>query len=196
MQVCAVAGGVGSARFCSGLLSFLGSDELTIVVNTGDDERIRGLHVSPDIDTVLYHLAASTDWDRGWGISGETFVAHERYREIAGRAGVDDADLQAWFALGDRDLATHQLRTRLLDTGKTLTEATQALTRAFGIGAKVLPATNDRLRTIMELASGERVDFQDYFVKRGQSDEVTSVSYAGAAEASPAPGTLEAIEGA
>lgn len=195
MRVCAIAGGVGSARFCVGLARNLSPRELTIVVNTGDDERVRGLHVSPDIDTVLYHLSSSTEWERGWGMAGESFVANDRYRELAQQVNVD-VDLQEWFALGDRDLATHLFRTRILDAGGSLTEATAALARAMGVNATVLPATDDVLRTVLEIPSGERLAFQEYFVRRRQADEIVGVTYEGAVEARPAPGVLDAIAGA
>jgi LPPG:FO 2-phospho-L-lactate transferase len=197
MRVTAISGGVGSARFCAGLERVLAPGELTVVVNTGDDERIRGLYVCPDIDTVLYHLAAATDWDRGWGLGGETFVAHERYRELAGRLdGETGVDLQEWFALGDRDLATHMLRTRMLDEGRTLTEATSALAQALGVAARVLPVSDHPIRTLLTIASGEELDFQDYFVRRQQSEEITGVRYDGAEVAKPAGGVLDAIASA
>ena len=132
MRVCAIAGGVGSARFCAGLQRVIDPAVLTVLVNTGDDERIRGLHVSPDVDTVLYHLAGLTDWERGWGLAKESFVANDRYRDIVLRAGLTD-DAQEWFALGDHDLATHMLRTRLLDLGRTLSEAIDAVRRGLGV---------------------------------------------------------------
>lgn len=196
MRVCAIAGGVGSARFCAGLIRVIDPRELTIVINTGDDERIRGLLVCPDIDTVLYHLSASTDWERGWGLAAESFTANERYRELAAHAGSGDTDLQEWFALGDRDLATHMLRARLLDAGRTLTEATAALASAQGISASVLPVTNDTLRTVLTVATGEELDFQEYFVHRHQEAEVIAVAYAGADRAEPAPGVADAISAA
>ncbi len=196
MQVCAVAGGVGSARFCTGLAQVLGPGELTVVINTGDDERIRGLLVCPDIDTVLYHLAASTDWDRGWGMASESFVAHERYKHLVSQLADGSVDLQEWFALGDRDLATHLLRARLLETGSTLTQATGALASALGIAARVLPMSDDPVRTKLTVASGGTLDFQEYFVRRHQKDEISAVSYEGAEAAHPAPGVLRAIEAA
>lgn len=188
----AISGGVGSARFCAGLVRNLDPRELTIVVNTGDDERIRGLLICPDIDTVLYHLSASTDWTRGWGLAAETFVADERYKELASRLG-GDADLQAWFALGDRDLATHQLRARLLDTGRTLTETTAAIARALDVEATIIPMSDEPVRTVLTIATGEELDFQEYFVHRRQADEIIEVAYSGAIKASPAPGVVDAI---
>ncbi len=193
MRICAIAGGVGSARFCAGLVRNLDPRELTIVVNTGDDEHIRGLLVCPDIDTVLYHLSASTEWTRGWGLAGETFVADERYRDLAARLGTESVDLQEWFMLGDRDLATHQLRARLLDSGRSPTETTKALARAQGIEATVLPMSDAPIRTKLTVATGEELDFQEYFVHRRQADEITEVAYLGADAAVPAPGVLDAI---
>lgn len=193
MRVCAIAGGVGSARFCAGLIRVIDPRELTIVVNTGDDERIRGLLVCPDIDTVLYHLSAATEWERGWGLHDESFNADGRYKELVARAALAGTDLQEWFALGDRDLATHMLRARLLDRGHTLAEVTAVLAGAQGISASVLPVTNDSLRTVLTISSGERLDFQEYFVHRHQGGDVTAVDYTGAGDASPAPGVLDAI---
>jgi LPPG:FO 2-phospho-L-lactate transferase len=193
MRICAIAGGVGSARFCAGLVRNLDPRELTIVVNTGDDEHVRGLLICPDIDTILYHLAASTDWDRGWGVAGESFVANERYRELAARLPDAGVDLQEWFALGDRDLATHLFRARLLDAGWSLSSATQALARAHGVEANIVPVSDDPVRTVLTISSGEDLDFQDYFVRRHQADEITGVTYKGADSAAAAPGALEAI---
>lgn len=192
MRICAIAGGVGSARFCAGMARNVAPRELTIVVNTGDDERIQGLHISPDVDTVLYHLAGATDWDRGWGIASETFTTHERYQQLAARVG-GGADLQDWFALGDRDLATHLLRARLLDIGWSLTDATKALARAHGIEATVLPMSDDAVRTALTTTAGEQLDFQEYFVRRGQAEEITAIAYVGAETARPADGVLDAI---
>src|SRR5919198_4396422 len=106
MRTCALAGGVGSGRFLAGFVRVVDPGEVTVVVNTGDDERIRGLHVSPDVDTVLYHLAGATEWERGWGLADESFVANDRYNEIVSRIDGAVVDLQEWFSLGDQDLAT------------------------------------------------------------------------------------------
>src|SRR5207244_1153652 len=110
MRICVIAGGVGSARFCTGLLRVVDPADVTVIVNTGDDARMQGLHVSPDIDTVLYHAAGLTDWDRGWGTSGESYRTHERYEELTARLDDIGVDLQSWFTLGDLDLATNMLR--------------------------------------------------------------------------------------
>lgn len=196
MRVCAITGAGGSARFCTGLVRVVDPSDVTIVVNTGDDERMRGLHVSPDIDTMLYHLSDGADWDRFWGLADETFVVHERYRALVERLGVTDDDLQEWFALGDRDIATNMLRTRLLALGRTLTEATDGVRRALGVKATVLPMTDDEVPTKLTTGGGERLDFQTYFVHRQQSEEIAGVEYVGAATARPAPGVIDAIAGA
>ncbi len=196
MRVCAIAGGVGSARLCAGLARVVDQRDLTVVVNTGDDERIRGLHVSPDVDTVLYHLAVLTDWERGWGLAEESFIAHERYQRLVERLPEIEDDLQDWFALGDRDLATHLLRGRLLDLGRPLGEVTQALARSFGIESIVLPMSDDAVRTVVTTTEGERLDFQSYFVRRHHTDALSNIEYVGAAEASPARGVIEAVQSA
>jgi LPPG:FO 2-phospho-L-lactate transferase len=195
MRVCAIAGGVGSARFLAGLVRVVDPSEVTVIGNTGDDERVRGLHVSPDVDTVLYHLAGETDWERGWGIADESFVANDRYVSLVERAGVD-ADMQEWFGLGDRDLATNMFRTRLLDAGRSLSFAVDALRRAMGIASTVLPMSDTSVRTELITAGGERLDFQTYFVRRQHGDDISAVDFVGADAASPATGVLEAIAGA
>lgn len=199
MRTCVLAGGVGSARFLSGLVRVIDPDDVVVVVNTGDDERVRGLHVSPDIDTVLYHLADATDWDRGWGLGDESFVANDRYKELASHVPVGEEgaiDLQDWFALGDRDLATHMLRGRLLDTGLSLTRATDILRMAMGIGVRVLPMTDASVATVLTTTSGEKLDFQTYFVRRQHSDELAAISYEGADEAPMSPEVADAIASA
>ena len=195
MRVCVIAGGVGSARFLAGLVRVVDPSEVAVIGNTGDDERVRGLHVSPDIDTVLYHLAGETDWERGWGMSDESFVANERYVDLVKRAGVD-VDMQEWFGLGDRDLATNMFRTRLLEAGRSLSFAVDALRRAMGIAATVLPMSDQPVRTELVTSSGERLDFQTYFVRRQHGDVVASVDFVGSDVARPASGVREALEGA
>lgn len=170
--------------------------DLTIIVNTADDARVQGLHISPDIDTVLYHLAGLSDWERGWGLSKESFAAHDRYRELAAGAGDSSVDLQEWFALGDRDLATHLLRSRLLDEGRTLSEATDALRRALGLACVVVPVTDDPVRTVLTTREGEVLEFQTYFVKNRHADEISAVEFTGATQARPAAGVVEAIASA
>jgi LPPG:FO 2-phospho-L-lactate transferase len=205
MRLVALAGGVGSARFLAGLVRVVAPHELVVIVNTGDDERMRGLYVSPDVDTVLYHLSGATDWDRGWGIADETFVANDRYRMLVEKARAAGAlvpeadggvDMQEWFGLGDRDLATNMLRTRLLEAGRTLSEAIEALRIAMDVPVAVLPMSDDPVRTELVTTSGEHLDFQTYFVRRQHGDEIAEVILTGAEESAPAPGVIEAIAGA
>lgn len=196
MRICALAGGVGSARFCAGLVQVVDPATVTLVVNTGDDARMRGLHVSPDIDTVLYHVSGRTDWERGWGTRGESYVSDERYKELVSRLGESDVDLHEWFTLGDLDLATNLLRARILDLGRPLSEATAALARALEVEATVLPMSNDPVRTLLETPGGAILEFQEYFVKRGHADEIARIVFEGAEAARPAPGVLDAIAGA
>lgn len=190
-MIVALAGGVGAGKFLRGLVRAVPPEEVTAVVNTGDDLRLHGLHVSPDVDSVIYWLAGVADRERGWGRAGETFRTLEEVRRLGG---------EAWFALGDLDLATHLLRTHLLDGGSSLSEATAALTRAFGVRATVVPMSDDPVTTRIEAAGpgGEPLDlhFQEYWVARGARDEVKAIRYEGAERARPAPGVLEAIAGA
>jgi LPPG:FO 2-phospho-L-lactate transferase len=193
MNVSLLTGGGGGARLAAGLASALNPEELTIVVNTGDDERIRGLHISPDVDTVLYYLSGLIDWQRGWGLAKESFSANDAFRELVVRAGLD-VDMQEWFALGDRDLATHMFRTRLMHRGASLTAATGALARALGVAVPVLPMSDDPQRTLLETPSGEELDFQTYFVRHQHRDEISAVAYEG--NRVPSRAVIEAVAGA
>jgi LPPG:FO 2-phospho-L-lactate transferase len=179
-----LSGGVGGARLARGLAAVLRPDDLTIVVNVGDDERIYGLHVSPDIDTVLYTLAG-IEGPYGWGMAEDTFTTMDRLSEL----GVD-----ASFRIGDRDLATNLMRTAGLDTGETLSGITARMAAALGIGCRVIPASDERVRTTIDTAEGEHLSFQEYFVLRGHRDAVAAVHHEGAARARPAPEVIEAIE--
>jgi LPPG:FO 2-phospho-L-lactate transferase len=178
-----IAGGVGAARLLRGLVRVVPARELTVVVNTGDDDEFYGLHVSPDIDTILYTLADLAPLDRGWGIDGDTFGVLGELEKLAGRG---------WFALGDRDLATHIRRTERLRAGATPSEVTRELARARGIRARVLPMSDEPVRTLVATDSGD-LAFQDYLVRRGARPKVRAVRYRGVRAARPAPGVLEAI---
>ena len=182
-MITALAGGVGAARFLQGLLAVHPPSDVTIVSNVGDDAEFFGLHVSPDIDIVLYHLAGLADEERGFGIRGDTFQTLDALSHF----GYD-----TWFRLGDRDLATCITRTDLLRLGRTLSQATGEIARALGVPARVLPATDDRLRTRVRTDGGLR-EFQEWFVRRGARDPVREVLFDGAERARPAPGVLEAI---
>ncbi|HEV8440872.1 MAG TPA: 2-phospho-L-lactate transferase [Methylomirabilota bacterium] len=183
MKLVALAGGTGAAKFLRGLARVTDARDLTIVVNTGDDARVWGLHVSPDLDTVCYALAGLIDEAKGWGVRDETFHALDHM----GRLGEP-----TWFNLGDRDLATHLHRTRLLTEGQTLSQATASIARSLGVTASVLPMSDQPVRTRL-LGPEGWLDFQEYFVRDKAQAEVREVTYAGADLAIAAPGVLEAI---
>lgn len=178
-----LAGGVGAARLLRGLARVVRPRDLTVIVNTGDDDEFYGLHVSPDIDTILYTLAGLAPLDRGWGIDGDTFTVRDELDRVAGRG---------WFALGDRDLATHIQRTRRLREGATHSEVTREMARARGIKVRVLPMSDDAVRTVISTDRGD-LAFQDYLVRLRARPLVRAVRYRGARAARPAPGVLEAI---
>lgn len=184
MKVVELSGGVGGARMARGFAA-LPDIDFTVVVNVGDDESIHGLHVAPDIDTVVYTLAG-VEGPEGWGRSGDTFAFND---ELA-RLGVDNR-----FRLGDRDLAVNVFRTMRLGEGSPLSVVTSEVARGFGIEVGILPVTDDRLRTEVRISSGW-TSFQDYFVLRQSRDEVLEVAYRGADTAFPAPGVVEAIAAA
>jgi LPPG:FO 2-phospho-L-lactate transferase len=186
VKVAVLSGGVGGARFLRGVLGVVPPGDVTIVGNVADDLEVLGLHVSPDLDSVLYTLTGRSDDERGWGRAGETWNALESVAELGG---------ESWFRLGDRDLGVHLVRTQLLKQGATLSEATERLAHALGLEAALLPATDDPLRTFVETPAGT-FPFQTWFVGRGHRDEVDAVHYAGAPEARPAPGVLDALAAA
>lgn len=190
MTVCVLAGGVGAARLLAGMVRVVPPAEITAVVNVADDDRIHGLWVSPDIDTVLYTVSGRIDPERGWGLAGETWRAMEALRAIATAAGRDEL---GWFNLGDADLGTHLYRTTRLGEGATLTEVTAELARAFGVGCRVLPVSDDPLATRLTTAGGDSLAFQEYFVRERHSVAVAEVTVTGAESARPAPGVLDAI---
>ena len=193
MQIVTLAGGVGAGKFLRGVDRAFPGELATVVVNTGDDIQIHGLHVSPDVDSVCYWLAGLMDRERGWGRADETFNAMEAMRSTGA--------IDAWFNLGDRDLATHVLRTQLMREGRTLSEATVALReRLFGLPTDVRPMTDDRVTTRIEVFDpvGELLDlhFQEYWVKRHAADPVKAIRFEGIERATPAPGVLETIASA
>ena len=183
MKIVLLSGGGGGARFARGLDDTLEPGELTVIGNVGDDLEILGLHVSPDLDSLLYTLAGLIDEERGWGRAGETWQALE---SAGGWGG------ESWFRLGDLDLGLHLVRTQALREGALLSEVTERLARRLGLRSTILPATDDRLRTRVITPAGT-FDFQEWFVGRAHRDEVDAVEYAGADEASVAPGVLEAL---
>jgi LPPG:FO 2-phospho-L-lactate transferase len=177
---------VGAARFLQGVTACLQRRELTIVGNVGDDTEVAGLHVSPDLDTVMYTLAGEIDEERGWGVRGDTDRVLSRWRSMGA---------EAWFWLGDLDLGLHLARRQWLDGGEPLSAVTARLCRSFGVSDRLLPSTDDRLRTMVGTDEGE-LDFQTYYVRHGHRDRVTGIRFVGASSARAAPGVLEAIAGA
>jgi LPPG:FO 2-phospho-L-lactate transferase len=186
MKIAVLAGGVGGARFVRALTEVVDPHDVTVIANVGDDLEVHGLHVSPDLDTLLYTLSGLGDDERGWGRAGETWNASETIELLGG---------ETWFQLGDRDIGLHLVRTEALSRGEPLSTVTARLARSVGLVVTLLPATDDRLRTRMRTPAGE-LDFQDWFVARGHRDSVNEVVYDGAAAARPAPGVLEALEAA
>ncbi len=192
--IAVLAGGVGAARFLRGVVRVADPTDVTAIVNTADDTVMHGLHISPDIDTVIYTLAEAIDPERGWGLADETWVAMHNLARFADVIPPRSAAGQTWFNLGDRDLATHLYRTARLAEGATLAVVTDELRRAWGLGLRVVPMTNDRVRTMVTLASGEEISFQEYFVKYRHDVSVERVRFDGADDAVPL--LLGEIEGA
>jgi len=178
-----LTGGTGGAKFIDGLRQIVAPEELTIIVNTGDDLLWWGLYVSPDLDSITYMLAGKLSQERGWGVKGDTFYC----LQAMGNLGQP-----IWFHTGDRDVATHILRSKLLSDGKTLSEVTAEIAGRFGIRTPILPMTNSRVETRVLTPIGV-LSFEEYFVQRWYQDPVESIRYAGASDAEPAPGVIEAI---
>ena len=185
--ITALAGGVGAARLLRGMVEVMAPGDITAIVNVGDDTDLHGLHISPDLDTVMYTLADAINPSTGWGLAGETWRVME---SLASLGGV------TWFNLGDQDLATHCYRTQRLSEGAPLGTVTGELAERFGVAVRLLPATDDPLRTRLLIEGGDEVGFQEYFVKLHHDVAVRQVRFAGAEDARPGPGVLEAIAGA
>ena len=185
-EIVVLAGGVGAARFLEGVVQVVDPARVTAIVNTGDDAEFFGLYVSPDVDTILYTLAGVVEPSQGWGVRDDTEHALGMLR----RLGHD-----TWFKLGDRDLAVHVHRTERLRAGATQTEVADDLRRRLGLETRLLPMSDQPVRTRVRAPDGW-LDFQEYFVRRRAADEVLDIRYEGAGAARPAPGLLDAIEGA
>jgi LPPG:FO 2-phospho-L-lactate transferase len=181
-----LAGGVGGARFLRGLTRITDPRRVTVIGNTGDDDELCGLYVAPDLDTVVYTLAGRVDRGRGWGIAGDTTAALDALARLGG---------PTWFRLGDRDLATHMLRTTWLRSGRTLSEVTAHLARRHGVLVRLLPMSDDPVRTFVHTGRG-RLSFQSYLVRLRARGHVRGIEIAGAGRARPAPGVLAAIRSA
>jgi LPPG:FO 2-phospho-L-lactate transferase len=183
VKVVCLSGGVGGAKLAAGLQDALAPDELTVIGNVGDDVEVLGLHISPDLDSILYALAGLNDGERGWGRADESWRTLESAKGWGG---------ESWFMLGDLDLGLHLVRTQALRAGVPLSVVTRRLTEAAGLRARLIPATDDDLRTRVATAAGA-FSFQEWFVARRHEDEVDEVGFDGADGARPAAGVLEAI---
>ena len=186
-MIAALAGGVGAARMLNGLIEVMAPEEITAIVNIGDDTVLHGLHISPDLDTVMYTLAGAINPETGWGLAGESWQVMESLGRLGG---------VTWFNLGDKDIATHCYRTQRLSEGASLGEVTAELAASWGVGIRMVPVTDDYLRTRLQLVDGPEVAFQEYFVRLRHDVPVSSVRFDGSSEARPGPGVLEALSGA
>src|SRR6516165_1489953 len=182
-MITVLSGGTGGAKFVDGLCQVVPAEELIIIVNTGDDLLWWGLYVSPDIDSITYVLSGMLSKERGWGVKGDTFFCLQHMGQLG---------QPIWFHAGDRDLAVHILRSKLLAEGKTLSEVTAEIADKLGVRARILPMSNSRVETRVGTPSGE-LSFEEYFVQRWYQDPVQSIRFAGAADSEPAPGVIEAI---
>lgn len=179
---------MGAARLLSGVVQVVAPAEVTALVNVGDDIELHGLHISPDIDTITYTLAGAIDPERGWGLAGETWSAMEALRRYPAA--------RSWFNLGDRDLATHMYRTDRLRAGATLTEVTAEIASAWELSIRVLPVSDDPVRTVVTVEGEGEMGFQEYFVQRQHNVAVEAVRFGGVESARPAPGVLDSIRDA
>ena len=185
-MIVVLTGGTGGAKFVDGLRRLIPPEELTAIVNTGDDHEWWGLYVSPDVDSITYVLADILSSERGWGVRGDTFHCLQAMKDLGE---------PAWFSVGDRDLATHLLRTQLLSKGRTLSDATSYIAQKLGVTSRILPMSDMRVETRIDTPAGD-LSFEEYFVKRWYQDPVRAIRFAGASEAEPAPGVTEAIASA
>ena len=185
-MITVLTGGTGGAKFVDGLRQVMPPQDLTLVVNTGDDLLWWGLYVSPDIDSITYVLAGLLSRERGWGVKGDTFFCLQAMGQLG---------QPTWFHTGDRDLALHIYRSKLLAEGKTLAEVTADISDKLGVKARILPMSNSRVETRVGTPAGE-LSFEEYFVQRWYQDPVNSVRFAGASDAEPAPGVIDAITSA
>jgi len=183
-MITALGGGVGAAKFLKGLYRVIKNEPLTIIVNTGDDIKLSGLKISPDIDIIIYWLSGLVDREKGWGIQGDTFYCLETLERLGA---------ETWFKLGDHDLATHIYRSYLRDKGLAPSEITARIAKAFGINIRILPMTDEDVETWIVTDGGE-MHFQEYLVKREMKPKVTGVFIKGIEKARPAPGAIQAIE--
>ncbi len=187
MSIAVLAGGVGAARLLAGLVQIVPPAAITAVVNTGDDVELHGLHISPDLDTITYTLAGAINPEAGWGLVGETWQAMEALERYGG---------VTWFKLGDKDIGTHLYRTHRLREGATLTEVTAEIAAAWDLGLRLVPMSDDPVRTMITVVDEGEIGFQDYFVRRRHSVVATAIRFAGVDAATPSPVALAALEAA
>lgn len=185
-RIVCLAGGVGASRFLEGLVQIVPEEDITIIVNTADDIELYGLHISPDLDIVMYTLAGVVDRRKGWGMQGDTFHCLQMFHRLG---------LETWFQIGDKDLATHVYRTKLLRSGLPLNRVTERLCKAFGVRVEITPITNQRITSKITTEIGE-MHFEEYLVKRGAKDKVLKVAFEGVESTTPAPRVIESIENA
>jgi LPPG:FO 2-phospho-L-lactate transferase len=185
MKIVALAGGVGGAKLVDGLAQLLSPEELTIIVNTGDDFEHLGLTISPDLDTICYTLAGLANPETGWGVIRETFQVLENIQKLGG---------PDWFQIGDKDLATHLERTRRIRSGQTLSQVTKIFCKAWGVRYLVLPMSNDPVHTMVDTVDYGELAFQEYFVHQNCEPRIKGFRFAGIESARPAPGVFEVIE--
>jgi LPPG:FO 2-phospho-L-lactate transferase len=182
-MITVLAGGIGAARFLTGLLKLVKQEDVSVIVNTGDDIEMFGLHISPDIDIVAYTLAGIVDEEKGWGIKDDTFQCLGMLKKFG---------LETWFALGDKDFATSIFRTDLLRKGLTLSQVTEEICSVLGLKVKILPMTDDKFETRVKIEEGS-VHFEEYFVKKQAKDKVLGVEFVGAVNAKPSPKVVDSI---
>ncbi len=192
MRVAALCGGVGAAKLLPGLAAVVGQELVTAIVNVGDDCDLHGLAISPDLDTITYTVAGEVNPETGWGLGGETWAAMAALERFARVAPLGSAAGATWFNLGDRDLATHLYRTGRRAEGAPLSRVTGEVAVAFGVGFRLLPVTDDRLRTFV-VVEGQELEFQAWFVGHRHQGSVSSVRFEGSEAANPAPGVLAAL---
>lgn len=182
-MITVLAGGVGAARFLTGLSKLVKQEDVSVIVNTGDDIEMFGLHISPDIDILAYTLAGIVDEEKGWGIKDDTFQCLGMLKKFG---------LETWFALGDKDFATSIFRTDLLKKGLTLSQVTEEICSVLGLKVKILPMTDNKFETRVKIEE-ESVHFEEYFVKKQAKDKVLGVEFVGAADAKPSPKVVDSI---
>ncbi len=187
-MIAILSGGVGAARFALGMSNLVDPEEISIISNVGDDEVLHGLHISPDIDTVIYTLSGAINPETGWGLDGETWRVMDALSEYGGIT---------WFRLGDRDLATHLFRTQLLREGETITKITERIRRRWNVKPKILPVTDGELRTILyseKQGTEHRLSFQEYFVQNAHRPEISRIVYEHSSDARPTDEVLHSLE--